>query len=91
MRCSRRCTFPCSPSLYALLNDGNASDALADLDSKLEALQTFLRDKGLAGIPLSAAATSPSELRAQTHNTFEQRARLSDASALVSSILRADE
>lgn len=79
-----------SHRLYALAHHTDAAGALEELDMKLATLQNYLRDTGLSGIPLTSAAT-PSDLRAETRHAFEQRARLSDATALVSSILHADE
>ena len=77
--------------MYALCHDDDASEALDQLDARLAELQKFLRDTGLSGITLSIAASRATDIPAETRSTFEMRARLSDATTLVSSILRADE
>lgn len=77
--------------MYALCHDDDASEALDQLDARLAELQKFLRDTGLSGIPLSIDASRATDIPAETRSTFEMRARLSDATTLVSSILRADE
>ncbi|WFC96143.1 hypothetical protein MBRA1_002799 [Malassezia brasiliensis] len=77
--------------MFALCYDSDASEALDQLDARLAELQKFLRDTGLSGIPLTTDTSHATDVPAETRSTFEMRARLSDATALVSSILRADE
>ena len=52
-------------------------------EDELALLARFLRDTGLAGLPLS----DEQDVQQVTQAVFEQRARLSDATAMVSSML----
>ena len=64
---------------------------LDDTDAQLAALERHLRATGLAGMPLMQQKGKINmELQRATREAFEQRVRLSDAAAMVSSILRSE-
>ena len=64
---------------------------LDDTDAQLAALERHLHAAGLAGMPLMQQKGKINmELQRATREAFEQRVRLSDAAAMVSSILRSE-
>ena len=58
-------------------------ETLADAEDQLTSLAQYLIETGLAGMPLS----QEDDVQQVTRIVFEQRARLSDATSMVSSIL----
>lgn len=71
---------------YGLVTDADGvgvEDALQHAEDELVLLAQFLRETGLAGMPLS----KEQDVQQVTQTLFEQRARLSDATAMVSSML----
>jgi len=71
---------------YGLVTDADGmgvENALQHAEDELALLAQFLRETGLAGMPLS----KEQDVQQVTQDLFEQRARLSDATAMVSSML----
>ena len=64
-------------------NGMGVENALQHAEDELALLAQFLRETGLAGMPLS----KEQDVQQVTQDLFEQRARLSDATAMVSSML----
>jgi len=79
-----------SPSTYSLANEADASSVYGALDraeKQLVSLAHFLTTSGLAGLPVNKdRQLMPDDIAATSRRLFEQRARLSEATALVSSI-----
>lgn len=69
-------------SAYQAQNGRAAYDTVARLDERLTALQTYLAENNLAGLVLDGEDTA-----ALSRSVFEQRARISEASAMVHGIL----
>lgn len=71
---------------YGLVSDVDGTgveETLADAEDQLTSLAQYLIETGLAGMPLS----QEDDVQQVTRIVFEQRARLSDATSMVSSIL----
>lgn len=77
-------------STYSLANDADSCsiyDALEKAEKQLESLAHFLTTSGLAGLPVNKDRELTLDDMAMTsRRLFEQRARMSEATALVSSI-----